>query len=256
VLRDPSGSYSLDFQVTGSPVTSTGFIVIGMTETALALPGSICSLRTQPVILHPIPISPAGAGRRMVPVPPRLVVDVRVQYLALTPTHSSGNLFHTSDGAHVAVYGATSTVGGVPDNFAAPFEPSAPRGSFGTYVGNGVDFDEAVAGSMFGHTINVPNRRNITGLRVHVRLSGAVDQPETDTIRLQYQGNNAFAWSARINSLPGLSSYARGSRVWVTLDLANLPGGVNLVNQVLQRGSLDVCVDDDSAIDCIELAGY
>jgi hypothetical protein len=256
VLRDPNGSYLLDFQVTNSPVTPTGFIVIGVSETSMPLPGSPCVLRTQPAILHPIAISASGAGRRTVPVPPRLVVDVRTQYLGVVLNHPSGNLFHTSDGAHVAVYGATSTIGGIPDNFAAPFEPTSLTGSFGSYIGNGVDFDEAVAGSKFGHTINVPDRRNLTGLRLHVRLSGAVDQPETDTISLQFQGGSSFAWSARISSLPGLSSYARGSRVWVTLDLANLPGGVNLVSQVLQRGSLDVCVDDDSAIDCIELAGY
>jgi hypothetical protein len=146
---------------------------------------------------------------------------------------------------------------GIIDNFAAPTEPVSPSTGVLTWIANNYAFpgsrpyDDATANRWFATTFSGLTRRGpICGatLRMQVRYLGS-----NDTMGLWFTAPNGTAaapgWGATLTSL-GLPLGGAGT---ISLNLASLPGGTNLLPTLNAQGFLDVVVQDDSAVDYITL---
>ncbi len=90
-------------------------------------------------------------------------------------------------------------------------------------------------------------------LRLHLRAVHVMS--ENDSLMLDFTGNGAFAWHARISDLTG-GDWSPGREAQVLLDLARLPlkeGATFDGRSLLADGFLDVAVQDDSAVLAITL---
>jgi len=76
-----------------------------------------------------------------------------------------------------------------------------------------------------------------------------------DALFLQYTGDGntlSELWRMGITELNG-GTWAPGETATFELDLGNLPGGVNIIDDINSVGYLDVFVLDDTAVDWIQL---
>lgn len=99
----------------------------------------------------------------------------------------------------------------------------------------------------------------IRGALLELELSAA-GWADNDGVNLEYEvlqeGGHRWAWGARITSLPGApSSWQRGSRARIQLDLARLPGKEGEVDlrPWLQDGKLDLFIQDDTIVHAVRL---
>lgn len=111
----------------------------------------------------------------------------------------------------------------------------------------------------FGYSfMNLPPLAPGATLRLHLKASGFAD---SDTIGLQYTGSTpGFSYSVHLVDLPesgGSWDNLSGDEAVFTLALGNLPaigsGDLNLIDDINAAGYLDVFVQDDTAVDWIEL---
>ena len=87
-----------------------------------------------------------------------------------------------------------------------------------------------------------------------MRFRGDCASSSNDTIRLGFQtGPNAMVVTIPINSLPGGGSYGAGTWFGASLDLANLPGGQNLIPKLNSDQSLDIIVGNGTRVDSMNL---
>ncbi|MEM7536066.1 MAG: SdrD B-like domain-containing protein [Chloroflexota bacterium] len=124
-------------------------------------------------------------------------------------------------------------------------------------------FDVTIINRFFLHTFGASSTDTclsgdcvITNARFVTQLkAGPSSLVSNDTIG--FMQNGAIIWSARISSLPGVGgSWTPGDMATISLDLANLPPnalGVTNILAALQDGDLDVFVQDDTAVDTMEL---
>ncbi len=152
---------------------------------------------------------------------------------------------------------------GANDNFAlGNNEPASPGSAMQQArpgcEGRWSDFDNPKCDTCFGHTFTNIKPRDcyVLGARLTIRMRanhGCFGLSHNDTLSLGSNGNTS--WGKNIGSLVG-SPWTAGSDQTITLNLAALPGpGSTTVNMIsaLQSGSLDVFVQDDTAVDYMEL---
>ena len=163
---------------------------------------------------------------------------------------------------------STNCLAGRTDNFATAdgSEPSAPSAALLAAMQTGSDpignvFDSPEVDLALGHTFTGCWPVGCAGgaiLTFHVRGNGG--STDTDTIIL---GDNASpVYGVELNTLQAIKTggldltWDPGDEATFTLDLANLPpglGGPTDVRSTLEDGQLDVLIEDDSAIDYIQL---
>lgn len=155
-------------------------------------------------------------------------------------------------------------LGGIVDGFVDPQPttvedacPSPALVAWMTANTTGVrrDFDDAAgsANRPFGHSFpGLPG--NAVKARLLVRLRSAAPGGGNDGIALGLAGAT-FAFAPRISVMGGdaWTTGAVGTTLDLELDLADLPGGINLLPKLNVDHVLDVFVQDDSMVDFIRL---
>ena len=105
----------------------------------------------------------------------------------------------------------------------------------------------------FGYTFeNIPMLQPDAKLRIRVQ---SVTGSRTEYLAIQYTGDGNSLDTLWIENMPVLNggSWTQGESVIFDLDLGNLPGGVNIIDEINAAGYLDVIVGDDTSVDWIEL---
>lgn len=149
--------------------------------------------------------------------------------------------------------------GGVADGFSintAPLSETADPGvQLQSVMLNPRPFDGggAVVNSDFGHTFTgLPPA--IVSARLHMRLRAGHDRPDNDSLHLQLDSSGGFLWDISLPTLTNLPwTPFMGFTANVMLDLANLPGGGNLLASLNSTGRFDVYVQDDTLVDFARL---
>lgn len=151
-------------------------------------------------------------------------------------------------------------MGGIPDNYSTSSpsgtEHACPRpGAFTTFVTPMRHFDQASSLRKFGYTF--PNvgaghqflPRVVKG-RLVLRLRGDSLSAANDTIGLGWHASPArMVFRRRIIDMPGVSTYSSGSNVFLNIDLAHLPGNLNLIPKMNQNKSLDLFIENSTRVD-------
>ena len=142
--------------------------------------------------------------------------------------------------------------GGVPDDFALPLEPARPLPALvADYPGtvfNG--FDDTVGDRFVAHTFpQLPS--GIVRAELTVRMHPIHGGSDNDALYLLYEGDMHFAWGSHIDLLPASNgSWQNGDPARTfQLDLADLPGGGDLIAKLNTEHRLDFLVQDDTAVD-------
>ena len=159
--------------------------------------------------------------------------------------------------------GSANHVAGVPDGFApGNQEPAAPgpelQASRPNFAGLWEDFDfgTGVCDRCFGHTFEEikPADCFVTAARLRLRLrANSCVLESNDSISLGTGG--VVSWSRRIGDIVA-GGWDGGDDETITLNLAALPGpgtSTTAMLGALASGSLDVFVQDDTAVDFVEL---
>jgi hypothetical protein len=151
---------------------------------------------------------------------------------------------------------------GVPDEFALPTEPTDPSPEYASYMdefwpqpttrwfdagGN----DEALIHTFGGWSGLGP----VCGARLEIRLAGQSSGLSiNDSVRLELVGGpdpvDAFQYWTTIANVTG--SWGPGSVATLDLDLSDLPPYADYPTDILDAlddGSLDLAVEDDTAVD-------
>ncbi|MBU8895172.1 hypothetical protein KRR26_06125 [Corallococcus sp. M34] len=152
---------------------------------------------------------------------------------------------------------AQTYTGGIADNFVAPTEPTSPSAGLLAWIAANYPnpgsrpYDSMVIDQYFGTTF--------PGLTRNGRICGATlrttvrNGDTNDSLGLLFMGPAgtplATGWGDSLVNL-GVPFGATGT---ITLNLASLPGGANLLPTLNAQGFLDVIVQDDSAVDFITL---
>ena len=136
-----------------------------------------------------------------------------------------------------------------------------PDSGFGTFEIKGQQLRGLGQGGYdrnFRHTFRFAPG-GIRGALLELELSAA-GWADNDGVSLEYEvlqeGGHRWAWGARITSLPGApSSWQRGARARIQLDLARLPGKEGEVDlrPWLQDGKLDLFIQDDTIVHAVRL---
>ena len=119
-------------------------------------------------------------------------------------------------------------------------------------------FDVFVNDRCFGHTFVGCIKKDACNLKkalLNICLEAApVSLTHTDGMILGFNG--VSSWSKSLVSLNG-GSWNPGERLCLTMDLSNLPlDNMNIMSNFEMVGHLDVAVQDDTAVDFVELKTY
>jgi hypothetical protein len=147
--------------------------------------------------------------------------------------------------------------GGRKDNFALPNDPTVRS----TRLNNALpgitwkDFDDTTSNRYIGHTFsNLP--ANIVRAQLIIRLKPHSDIPFNDSLHLGLLSGPpaTWAWQSNIRNLPGAGGdWTANPATTFILDLGNLPTGVDILAKLATDRYLDLIVQDDSAIDWVDL---
>jgi hypothetical protein len=118
------------------------------------------------------------------------------------------------------------------------------------------DFDDSDINHFVGQSFtNLP--AGIVRAELEIRLRPSGGGSDNDAIDLGLNPPNGFAAGLRLSTLPGAGGTwnpaSNPAGLTVTLDLANLPGGASLLAKVASERVLDVLVQDDTAVDYMQL---
>ena len=154
--------------------------------------------------------------------------------------------------------------GGLRDDFSPPVDPADPRPALQALIPGGVSvgFDHPFADAQVAHTLRgLPAKlrffpSTIVRAELETRMRPLTSLPGNDGLALGVDGDGSFSFSTSIDSLPE----AQGS--WTSsdpaavfrLDLGELPDGTNLLPKLDAERLLDFRVQDDSAVDYVQLA--
>lgn len=153
---------------------------------------------------------------------------------------------------------------GIDDDFAGPPEPTSPNAALAAYpcgANAPVDFNESATDQCVIHTFD--QLGVICGATLAIHLKPTAGGSDND--KLAFYADDGVVvpglFSSDIVDLPNASPPTGGT--WDTtnnpngstfvLDLANLPGGISIIEQINQAGLLDVLVEDDTAVDSMTL---
>lgn len=125
------------------------------------------------------------------------------------------------------------------------------------------NFDGRNTDEFVAHSFVLPSGNCVTGATLVFRARPFVDgSPDNDAVMLRFSGvTNAPSWGRYLGAgepSPGLlantwTSQNYGSGQTFTLDLANLPGGANLISTLNAQRFLDFAVQDDTSVDYVQL---
>ena len=155
----------------------------------------------------------------------------------------------------------TTCLGGINDSFdTSNIEPSNPSTSLisgilsqcSTGIQSG--FDIFTDNRCFGHTFdcikNKPCKLKSAVLEICMKAAN-VYLTNTDSLILGTYGNPL--WGLGLPTLNG-GTWNQGEELCINLDLNNLPqGGTSILNNIFFAGHLDVVVQDDTAVDFVNL---
>jgi hypothetical protein len=150
--------------------------------------------------------------------------------------------------------------GGRKDDFALPNDPTVRSKRLNDARPTVVwkDFDDTTSNRFFGHTFsNLP--ANIVKAELIIRMKPHSDIPENDSLHLGLVDANppgTWAWELNIRNIPGAGgtwSVGVNPTTTFTLDLGDLPTGVNILTKLATDRYLDLMVQDDTAIDWVQL---
>lgn len=115
-------------------------------------------------------------------------------------------------------------------------------------------FDIFIDNRCFGHTFTNCLQKGPCPLRKAVLTIclQAANVPLTNTDSMVLGANGVSYWGASLPSLNG-GTWNQGETMCLDLDLNNLPGGVSILNVIDSIGHLDVAVQDDTAVDYLQL---
>jgi uncharacterized repeat protein (TIGR01451 family) len=166
---------------------------------------------------------------------------------------------------------------GVDDNFSTANgpEPASPSPGLLAFIGTKprADFDAAEIDKHFGHTFTIPQGKCIKAAKLEFRAkplsSSSSFASGNDAIHLGFVNNagafvgaqfSAYFGTGNPPPLPSLLGNAWGNDISTvaagivfTLDLAALPGGINLIPDLNANRYLDIYVQDDTSIDYLRL---
>jgi hypothetical protein len=153
---------------------------------------------------------------------------------------------------------------GVADQFSLSngAEPSNPSSALvsgylsGCSAGIQTGFDIFIDNRCFGHTFTdcfIDGECPLRSARLRICIKAAnVFLTQTDSLSLGING--AGLWGMGLPALNG-GTWNQGEEMCLDLDLSNLPGsGANILLDIQMAGHLDVMVQDDSAVDFLNLA--
>ena len=161
-------------------------------------------------------------------------------------------------GQTLTVFTAGDQDGFNPGDAADQTSPSPALQTYMDQYNNGAfpnrQFDDQANNRVFGHTFtNLPE--NITCATLEIGLKAGGDIQSNDGIGLDLDGSPSFAWYSRISNLPEANgTWNNGQTAVIKFDLGDLPpGGNNIMSSINADNSLDVYVQDDTAVDYIIL---
>ena len=154
---------------------------------------------------------------------------------------------------------------GINDNFALPVEQTFAvreldswiRNRGGKNIDGALDFDEITNDQYFAWSyVNLPT--NIVSARLTIHIRGTIGGAFNDAILLWFNTTSeTFAWSRRLDTLVRGGVWCDGCEETLILDLDNLPadgnGTTTILDQINSVRRLDVVLQDDTAVDFIEL---
>jgi hypothetical protein len=162
---------------------------------------------------------------------------------------------------------------GANDDFAAPPELSAPSPELDAQLvaetgATSIGFDDVPgengvpAPAGFGHSFVLPRFTAGGLLQLHMKAGPGADDPD-DELRLVLDGG-AFAWTHRIQDLPGIDTWDAGDEAVVGLELGNLPPsplGVSCLVDLFAPSAaserrLDVSTLGHTAVDDMQLTAH
>ena len=155
--------------------------------------------------------------------------------------------------------GFTKTLqAGLADNFSpAGIEPVVVGTCLASSgFASGMPFDASYAGRYLAHTFqSLPSA--ISHARLTLRIAPTQDASQDDVLHLGLQGcGGASSWSftQAVSSLPGVGgSWKTNAPTTVTLDLAALPGGLNLLPAMNTVQRLDFAIGRETIVDYARL---
>lgn len=116
-------------------------------------------------------------------------------------------------------------------------------------------FDSLIADRCFGHTFSGCIQKGPCPIKqalVRICLQGSSD-PGTTSDSISFGAGGNFLWGTLISSLTSTQTWNPNQALCTTLDLGNLPGGVNILAKIQAAGDLDVVVRDDTGVDFVSL---
>jgi hypothetical protein len=148
-------------------------------------------------------------------------------------------------------------IGGIRDAFVNPLpntvEDACPGVELDTFLGAipRSNFDDNSLNEHLAHTfVNLPDHVLEATLTVRMRPNGSASN-DSIAIGFDVPGAN-FSWGRFIQTQVGFPWMPPASAT-VTFDLADLPGSVDVMRKLQADGRLDFRVQDDTAIDHLEL---
>lgn len=125
-------------------------------------------------------------------------------------------------------------------------------------LGVQTSFDQFIDNRCFVHTFQDCIKKKVCPIRtIHLDIcmkAAHVSLTHTDSIRLGTWGDPL--WGIALPTLNG-GNWNPGDEICLTLDLDNLPGGgTSIVNNIINDEHLDVLVQDDTAIDFLNLTTH
>ncbi len=161
---------------------------------------------------------------------------------------------HTIRAGFDDAFGTTRPIGST--------EVACPRSallSFITGINPARDFDEFGSNKLFGETLDLPGDP-IVSARLDICVLPLASDAVNDSLALGFDGAN-FAYSVAFSTLfPNWPNGQPGVPFCASLDLANLPGpsggtpgGPDILPFLMTQGQLDILVQDDTAVDAVEL---
>ncbi|MCP3064059.1 hypothetical protein LXT21_35310 [Myxococcus sp. K38C18041901] len=149
---------------------------------------------------------------------------------------------------------------GVADYFAAPTEPVYPSQGVLNHIASGYvtpgsrPFDDASMNRWLATTFTTLRRNgNICGATLQMTVANLDYATDNDAMGMMFLDPAGApltgGWSESLTNL----GIPVGSTGTINLNLASLPGGVNLIPTLNSLGYVDVFVQDDSAVDFITL---
>lgn len=166
--------------------------------------------------------------------------DTEVDYIRLTLRYYPSQLL---------------TAGGA-DDFAAPTEGTlvGPQ-LFGAYPGvSWKNLDDDTDNRFLGHTF-APITTNVVQASLETKQKAHADIPDNDTLNLGLNPGPGWAFARRLSDLPtpGGTWNDGDPASTLSLNLAALPGSINLLGKINSDDRLDLLIQDDTQGDYLRL---